>query len=93
MTRILIQILLPLLLPAVLYIVWRTVIQRLVPGGPTVSELADGPWGWLAFTGVGLVIATLVASALLGERIPQGQFVPPRVVDGKIEPAHRAPEQ
>ena len=95
MTRILIQVLLPLLLPALLYLVWRVVSRRLQPGGApaTVSGLAEGPWGWLILGGLALAIITLVATALLGERIPQGEFVPPRFIDGRIEPAQRAPAQ
>lgn len=92
MSRILIQVLLPLLLPTIIFLVWRAIGQRLQPNETlTVSDLAEGPWGWLIIGGLALSVATLVASALLGERIPQGEFVPPRVIDGKIEPAHRVP--
>ncbi len=95
MTRILIQLLVPLFLPLILYLVWRAVSRRFQPGGApmTVSSVAEGPWGWLIISGLALTILTLFATALLGEKIPQGEFVPPRYIDGKIEPAQRAPAQ
>lgn len=82
MSRILLQIILPLLLPTVAYFLW-VLLGR--PGGPNVLE--ETPWFWLIIVGVLLMGGGLVATALTGGVDPGRQIIQPRLEDGRVVPA------
>jgi heme A synthase len=89
MIRILVQILLPLIAPALLYWLIARMAQRRAQaqGKPADSVLAaETPWSWLI--GAGLVLAVLVVvltQAFEGGR-PGAVYEPPRYEDGRIIP-------
>lgn len=88
MVRILLTYVLPLLAPALVFILWtwaRAAYVRSHGGQPPAIE--DGPWFWLALSGGLLLLLTLGASALLTESgRPGDTYVPPQVIDGKVVP-------
>ena len=83
MSRILLQILLPLLLPAVAFFLWALLGRRL--GANNVLE--ETPWFWLIIVGVVLMGAGLVATALTQGVDPGSQIIQPRLEDGRVVPA------
>lgn len=89
MIRIFATIVLPLLLPTVLYVLWLMAAQRMRLGSSAAWRAL--PWPWLVATGV--VLAALMLY-VVGTRIggtPQGHYVPPRWIGGKIVPGHIEP--
>ena len=94
MTRMTIQVLVPLLLPIVLYLMWaKFEAWRTAAAGGTPRPLSEGPWGWLIATGLVLTIAGLVAFAIWQPSLSSGQYVPPRFEDGEIKPAEVIPPE
>lgn len=87
MTRILLQYLLPLILPTLLYLGWAWLGQRRTAGGP-VERLQEGPWFWLVLAGVALMAAVLVATALMSGVEPGTRIIPPKYEDGRVIPWH-----
>ena len=61
MTRILLNFVLPMALPFLIFVGWRLLSQ----GRPGLADLRDGPWFWLIGAGLVLTIAGLLALALL----------------------------
>ncbi len=97
MSRTLLQILVPLLLPLVLYFTWASVTRKLaqargLPPGPAPS-LINGPWRWLLGSGLVLVIIGFAVWAVTQETLPDGQYVPSRYIDGKIVPGFVEPAE
>lgn len=89
MTRILLQYLLPLLLPTIMYLAWWYLIGRMSksPDG-TPLLLKQGPWFWLILSGLLLMSGGLIATAFLGGADPSGSYIAPRWEDGRIIPGH-----
>ena len=87
MSRILLQYLLPLVLPTVVWLIWWVTVgrHRSVAGG-AARELEKGPWFWLILAGVGLLGLSLVYTALTSGYDPKGKYVPPHWEDGRIVP-------
>lgn len=95
MSRIIVEIVIPLLLPTVVWLLWWVFRGRHQPprsAGDAVqtSLLQHGPWFWLALIGLVLLAATFVSTALLSGYSPEGRFVAPRwendrVVPGRVE--------
>jgi hypothetical protein len=90
MTRVVLTIVVPLLLPTALYLLWLVTAGR-AKLARTGSPWHGLPWPWLAVAGVVLTALVLVAVSvgLGGSR--QGTYVPPHVEDGRIVPGHIAP--
>jgi hypothetical protein len=91
MMRILLQIVLPLVLPFVVYAAWLSVEQRRAEklGRGEAPTWAEAPLVWLAGSGLGLaLIATLGVSLLQGGDKYDGLYVPARVENGRIVPGH-----
>lgn len=87
MTRILIEYVLPLVLPSVLYVIWWQVSgRRTAAAGGTPSLLREGPWFWLVLAGLALTAAVLIAVALTHGAGPGGTYIPPRLEDGRVVP-------
>ncbi len=93
MVRILLTYVLPLVAPALVFVLWtwaRATYIRSHGGQPPAIE--DGPWFWLTLAGGLLLLATLAGTALLTEGgKPGDKYVPPRVIDGKVVPGHHEP--
>lgn len=78
--RILLQYVLPLVLPAAIYFGWV-----LIAKGKKIS-LRDGPWFGLIVAGFALMASVLVYTALTGGSEPGGTYYPSYVEDGKVVP-------
>jgi hypothetical protein len=89
MTRILLTIAVPLLLPTLLYLLWLAAARRTVLAAPAPWRAL--PWPWLVGAGVALAAVMLY---LVGTRIggsPRGVYVPPQYIDGRVVPGHVVP--
>ena len=86
MTRVLLQYLLPLLLPTLVFVVWVLLTRRGSRGEGVMQRLERGPWFWLTSAGIVLVAAVLAYVAVTGGDDPGGTYVPPRFEGGRIIP-------
>jgi len=86
MTRILLQYLLPLLLPMAIYLLWAWFARKRQAAGGAPYRLQDGPWFWLILAGLALAASGLVYTALTGGEEAGGVYTAPRWEDGKIVP-------
>ena len=91
MIRVLLTILLPLILPTLLYVLWLVAARRAELAGPGVWRSL--PWAWLAVIGVVLSGGLLYFVGTHIGSMPQGTYVPPRYIDGRIEPGHVVPAE
>ena len=85
MWRVVLEIILPLLLPTALYVLWVLAVRPAQPG--EAANWAGLPWVWLG--GAGVVLLALVLLVLIspgGER--DGLYVPPHLEGGQIVPGH-----
>ena len=89
MTRVLLTIVAPLLLPTALYLLWAASLSR-AGMASTASEWRALPWAWLLTAGVILAIIALVAVVEMGG-VKEGRYVPPHVENGMIVPGHVTP--
>jgi Family of unknown function (DUF6111) len=78
------EIVLPLILPTAIYIAYFSVLRPR-------RALPELPWVWLGGAGVILLAVTFLALALLGGADPSERYLPPKVVNGKVEPGHYVP--
>ena len=91
MTRILLQYLLPLILPTLVYLLWIWIAGR-ARTEEGVSRLAsEGPWLWLIVAGVVLMGAGLAATALTGGMAPSGTYFAPHWEGGRVVPGQIVP--
>ena len=89
MTRILLTYIVPLLLPAALYILYVIAARRIMAGqSETAAQLRRVPWLWLAAAGVVLMGISLAIYSLTTGGESHRAYVPPRVEDGKVVPGH-----
>jgi nicotinamide riboside transporter PnuC len=86
MTRLLIQYLLPLILPAVIFLIWAWLSRHRHATGSLQSRLQEGPWLWLIVAGLVLMVGGLVYMALSTGGDAGGTYVAPRWEDGRIVP-------
>jgi hypothetical protein len=86
MTRVLLQYLLPLLLPTVIYLVWWYLIGRATSAPGVPAPLREGPWFWLILAGVALMAAGLIVTAMMSGTDPTGTYVPPTWQGDTITP-------
>ena len=95
MARIFFQILLPIALPTILYLLWVAAERRRQErlGSGEAPQWQDAPWLWLGALGVFLAAIMAAALALLGGATTEGRYVPPQVIDGKIVPGHVEPKR
>ena len=89
MSREILTLVVPLLLPTVLYLIWLRTLRWSEAGG---TEWWRGmPWVWLALTGVALTALVLfVVTVHFGTAEP-GTYVPPHLEGGRIVPGHIVP--
>ena len=81
--RLVLTILLPLLLPSIVYFLYASLARN---GVAALAESA--PWFWLIAAGLLLAILALVLLAALGGAAPGSVYHPPREVNGHIEPGY-----
>jgi hypothetical protein len=96
MTRFILTMAVPLVLPTALYVLWVAALGRgggAAASGPTPAPppWRGLPWPWLVGTGVALAAAALVAVVQTsGAR--DGRYVPPHEENGQIVPGHVEPD-
>lgn len=88
MRRLLLNYLLPLLLPFIAYGAWVMLVRWRTrrageTGGP---EWRDAPWTWLFIAGLGLMVIGFAVFGHLGRSPPDSAYTPARVIDGEIVP-------
>jgi len=89
MSRVLLQYLLPLLLPTILWLIWYFAFGRWRAAAEgTASRLEHGPWFWLALGGLGLLGLSLIYTALIHGFDPSGTYVAPHLENGRVVPGH-----
>ncbi len=88
-----IRYLLLLFLPALVYLAWLLLLHYRArrTGSTDLPALREGPWFWLILAGILLTIAAYIGGSLLEPTIPAGTYQPPRLEDGRVVPAQRAP--
>ncbi|HZK89822.1 MAG TPA: DUF6111 family protein [Stellaceae bacterium] len=91
MLREFLTLVVPLVLPTVLYLVWLRAVRW--------SEAAGAVWWrgmpWVSLAAIGVVLTALVLFVVtvhFGIATP-GTYVPPRVENGHIVPGHIVPGQ
>lgn len=80
--RAVFEVLVPLLLPALVYWLYLRIQEK---RGIGVREV---PLSWLAVLGVLLLVISLGAGWLAGKEPPSGKYIPPSVVNGVVVPGH-----
>jgi hypothetical protein len=89
MPREILTLVVPLVLPTLVYLLWLRAARWSETGGTVAWRRL--PWVWLALTGVALTAVVLfVVTVGFGTALP-GIYVPPRVQNGQIVPAHIVP--
>jgi hypothetical protein len=89
MSRILVQFVLPTLLPALLYALWLAAMRRRVEAaGDDHPGWSDHPWVWLLALGLFFAAIITIASAMFSGDGTEGLYVPPRIENGRIVPGH-----
>ena len=80
------EILIPLLLPTLIYFLYLAIARRRarVTGAAPTLVFKDMPWSWLAGAGVALLAVTLAALALFGGAAPGSRYQPPSLENGQI---------
>lgn len=95
MIRLLLEFIVPLLLPTALYALWVAWHGRRAAAANAEATRTwnNAPWLWLAGIGVVLAVAAAFGTGLgRGDRGDiGGTYVPPRVIDGKVVPGHVDP--
>jgi hypothetical protein len=91
MFRLFFTYVLPLVAPAILYLIWHTIQVRRVISGKRVDptpSFAEMPWLILAGAGLSLLVVVLLGFALFdGGADPGTSYVPPHMEDGRLVPA------
>jgi hypothetical protein len=89
--REILTLVVPLVLPTVIYLIWlRTARWSEASGTVAWHKL---PWVWLALTGVALTAIVLVVVTVGFGTTTPGIYVPPHVENGRIVPGHIEPER
>lgn len=85
-------IILPLVLPFLLYWAYLALARRKASaaGTPPPPGWQQGPWVWIAAAGVALLLVSLFVFGLTRGVEPGTKLVPPTWVDGEIVPSHPA---
>jgi hypothetical protein len=83
MGRAFLAIIVPLLLPTLLYGAWRLALGRGIN--------LPASWIWLLATGLVLASVTLVVVTVDFNEPRKGVYVPPHVSGGKVVPGHVEP--
>lgn len=80
--RLLLQALL-ILVPFVIYGLWLYFLKR-----GEVRGWNTAPWFWLTVCGLALFGASFLVIGVADDGLGGGRYVPPRLIDGKVAPAH-----
>lgn len=86
MTRILLSVLLPVVLPTAVYFLYAWYAARRARVAGSTPERIDVPWSWLAIAGFGLLIVSLGINLVYGTYQPGQRYEPAHIEGGKIVP-------
>ena len=87
MSRVVLEFLMPMLLPVVVFVAWVLLSHRRPDQDRSVAErLRDGPWAWLILASVVVLAALLGIAAVTGGAPAGAKYRPPHVEDGKLVP-------
>ena len=94
MVRVFLHYVLPLLTPLALYIGWVLIARRRAGarGADLSQDWRKGPWHWLALAGIVLAGAVIFVVGQIDRSGTGSTYVPPKTIDGKIEPGHMVPK-
>lgn len=86
--RIVLDYILPLALPTILFVMWRLIERRraILRGATEIPSLAEGPWVWLFVAGVALLAASLLILAFTTGEPRGGRYELPQIIDGEVRP-------
>lgn len=99
---------LPLLLPTVIYLLWRLMSSPRPVARSETAEVAgdavapapsgdplwrEAPWLWLVLAGFALLAIVLLFGAFVHGSPPQQKYVPPRLENGQILPGQLRPAE
>jgi hypothetical protein len=87
--RIFLTIVLPFLLPTIVYVLWLLAMRRIELAG--AAPWRTLPWPWLVAAGLMLMVGLLYFISIHVGGSAQGTYVPPRYIDGEIVPGHVVP--
>ena len=85
--RIALTVLLPLLLPSIVYFSYVALSRE------GLREGQSAPWIWLIVSGLVLAIVAFLFLSTLEGAEPGSVYHPPRAVDGRIEPGYFGPKK
>lgn len=88
MIRVLLEYLIPLLLPIAIYLVWTWITGKQRRTAEEPPRWYEGPWFWLLVAGFVLMVAVMAVTAVIEGSSPDRVYVPPHVEDGRIVPGH-----
>jgi bacteriorhodopsin len=89
MSRIIVQYVLPLLLPTLVFVGWLLLTRKAGENREeTMARLQGGPWYWLVVAGFVLMAAGLIYLGMNSGSPPESVYVPTIVEDGRVIPGH-----
>ena len=89
MLREILTIVVPLILPTLVYVVWMWAVR---PERMAMAARPGLPWLWLAGAGAALLAIVLVVVTVGFGSSQSGVYVPPRYEGGRIVPPHIEPK-
>ncbi|HEY4133747.1 MAG TPA: DUF6111 family protein [Alphaproteobacteria bacterium] len=95
MLRVFLIYVLPLTVPATLYILWRMWQMKRGSGDAAMDIRAvvrGAPWLLLLGVGTGLLAAVLIVAALTGGEPPHESYAPPHIENGHVVPGETHPD-
>jgi hypothetical protein len=85
--RILLNYILPLILPMAVFLLWSWLTKGRKGTQPGDIPWYAGPWFWLILAGFVLMAGVLGVTVYLGGGSPDSVYQPPRYEDGRIVPS------
>ncbi len=87
MSRIILQYLLPILLPTAVFVAWVLLTRDRDDGErSTAARIQEGPWFSLIAGGFALMLMVLLTIAMTEGAPPGASYTAPRVEDGRVVP-------
>lgn len=90
MGRIILELILPLIFPTVVYVLW---VKYKLKQDPNADIRVEKPWFWLISSGCVLMVIVMLTLGLTQGEDPTGKYEPPVFKDGKIVPGHMVPAE
>ena len=89
MSRVIIQYVLPLLLPTLIFVGWLVLTRKTgETRAETMTRMEGGPWYWLVVAGFLLMAVGFIYLGLSHDNPSESVYVPPAVENGRVVPGH-----